>query len=345
MKIAVFSNKPYTERTFQAANEFYGHQLCFFEERLNHHTADLAAGCEAVCVFVNDELGEPTLKRLSNLGVQLIALRCAGFNNVDLYSAERLGLSVVRVPAYSPYAVAEHTLGLILALNRQIHRAHGRIREANFSLEGLLGFDLHGTPAGIIGTGKIGAIVARILHGFGCPLYAYDTRPNPECEALGVQYVSLDDLYRQSRIITLHCPLTPQTHHLIDAAAIEKMQDGVMLINTSRGALVDTKAAIDGLKSGRIGYLGLDVYEEEADLFYEDLSNKIIQDDVFARLMMFPNVIVTGHQGFFTQNALLAIADTTLANVAAFEKGVCQNTVLCRHVISSNHGVVKGLVS
>ena len=266
-------------------------------------------------------------------------MRCgAGFNNVDLHAAERLGLSVVRVPAYSPYSVAEHTVGLMLALNRQIHRAHGRIREANFSLEGLLGFDLHGTTAGIIGTGKIGAIVAQILHGFGCRLYAYDIRPNPECEALGVHYVSVDDIYKNCRIITLHCPLTPETHYLIDAAAIEKMQDGVMLINTSRGALVDTKAAIDGLKSGRIGYLGLDVYEEEADLFYEDLSNQIIQDDIFARLLMFPNVIVTGHQAFFTQNALSAIADTTLANVTAYEKGACQNTVLCQKVLGGKCG-------
>jgi D-lactate dehydrogenase len=338
MKIAVFSTKPYTERSLQAANQPYGHELFFFEERLNLQTADLAAGSGAVCVFVNDVLDEPVLERLSELGVKLIALRCAGFNNVDLPAAERLGLSVVRVPAYSPYAVAEHTVGLILALNRQIHRAHGRIREANFSLEGLLGFDLHGTTAGIIGTGKIGAIVARILHGFGCQLYAYDVRPNPDCEALGVRYVGLDEIYSKCRIITLHCPLTPQTHHLIDAAAIGKMQDGVMLINTSRGALVDTKAAIDGLKSGRIGYLGLDVYEEEADLFFEDLSNQIIQDDVFARLLMFPNVIVTGHQAFFTQNALSAIADTTLANVSAYQKGDCQNAVLCQKVLGGRCG-------
>jgi D-lactate dehydrogenase len=338
MKIAVFSTKPYTERSLLAANQVYGHDLFFFEERLNCETADLAAGSDAVCVFVNDVLDEPALHRLAELGVRLVALRCAGFNNVDLHAAERLGLSVVRVPAYSPHAVAEHTVGLILALNRQIHRAHGRIREANFSLEGLLGFDLHGTTAGIIGTGKIGAIVAQILHGFGCELYAYDIRPNPECEALGARYVSLDEIYRHCRIITLHCPLTPETHHLIDAAAIGKMQDGVMLINTSRGALVDTKAAIDGLKSGRIGYLGLDVYEEEADLFYEDLSNQIIQDDIFARLLMFPNVIVTGHQAFFTQNVLSAIADTTLANVSAYEKGVCQNTVLCQKVLGGKCG-------
>ena len=334
MKVAVFSNKPYTERFFRRANETYRIDLYFFDERLNRETADLAAGASAVCIFVNDAADGMTIWRLSELGVKLIALRCAGFNNVDLQAAEKLGLSVVRVPAYSPYAVAEHTVGMMLALNRQIHRAHMRIREGNFSLEGLLGFDLHGTPAGIIGTGKIGALVAKILQGFGCELYAHDVHPNPECEALGVKYVSLDEIYQRCYIITLHCPLTPETYHLIDAKAVEKMQDCVMLINTSRGALVDTKAAIDGLKSGRIGYLGLDVYEEEADLFYEDLSNRIIQDDVFARLLMFPNVIVTGHQAFFTHNALSAIAETTLENIAAFEKGACQNAVVCSKVTS-----------
>lgn len=337
MKIAVFSTKPYTERSLRTANQSFGHELHFFEERLNRETAGLAAGSGAICVFVNDIMDEPTLKELSKLGVQLIALRCAGFNNVDLPAAEKMGLSVVRVPAYSPHAVAEHTIGLILALNRQIHRAHTRIREGNFSLEGLLGFDLNGTPAGVIGTGKIGTIVAKILQGFGCKLYAYDIQPNPDCEAIGVKYVSLDEIYRRCYIITLHCPLTPQTHHLINTEAIGKMQDCVMLINTSRGALVDTPAVITGLKSGRIGYLGLDVYEEEADLFFEDLSNQIIQDDIFARLLMFPNVIVTGHQAFFTRNALSAIAETTLSNIAAFEKGTCQNAVLCHKVVCGRH--------
>lgn len=337
MKIVVFSTKPYTERTFRQENERFGYDLVFLEERLNRETAHLAAGAEAVCVFVNDILDEPVLRQLADLGVKLIALRCAGFNNVDLKAAEKLGLSVVRVPAYSPHAVAEHTVGLMLALNRQIHRAHMRIREGNFSLEGLLGFDLHGTAAGIIGTGKIGTLVARILYGFGCELYAYDIQLNSDCEALGVRYVPLDEIYKRCTIITLHCPLTPETHHLIDDQAVEKMQDCVMLINTSRGALVDTRAVIGGLKSGRIGYLGLDVYEEEADLFFEDLSNQIIQDDVFARLLMFPNVIVTGHQAFFTRNALSAIAETTLSNVAAFEQGECQNTVLCQKVVCSGH--------
>jgi D-lactate dehydrogenase len=333
MKIAVFSDKPYTQQYFTRVNERFAHTLVFFDQRLNEETAVLAKGFDAVCVFVNDVLNAATQAILAKLGVKLIALRCAGFNNVDLEAAQRLGLSVVRVPAYSPYAVAEHTVALILALNRRIHKAHDRIREGNFSLDGLMGFDLHGTTAGIIGTGKIGAIVANILHGFGCKLYAYDVQPNPDCEKLGVQYVSLDEIYKTCYIITLHCPLTPQTHHMINAGSIDKMQDCVMLINTSRGALIDTKAVIDGLKSLRIGYLGLDVYEEEADLFFEDLSNQIIQDDVFARLLMFPNVIVTGHQAFFTYNALESITETTLSNIAAFEKGQCQNTVLCQKVI------------
>lgn len=329
MKVAVFNNKPYVERSFLKANKQFGHELVFLEPRLSDETAGLARGFDAVCIFVNDAADAPVLTRLAEAGVRLIALRCAGFNNVDLAAAERLGLSVVRVPAYSPYAVAEHTVGLILALNRRIHRAHQRVREGNFSLEGLMGFDLHGTPAGIVGTGKIGAIVAAILHGFGCELYAYDVQPNPDCEALGVKYVSLEEIYRTCYIITLHCPLVPQTHHLIDAAAIEQMRECVMLINTSRGALIDTQAVIDGLKSQRIGYLGLDVYEEEGDLFFDDLSDQIIQDDVFARLLMFPNVIVTGHQAFFTHNAVTAIAETTLANIADYEQGRCRNALTC----------------
>jgi D-lactate dehydrogenase len=329
LKMAVFNNKPYVERFFTTANRKYGHELTFFEPRLSDETAALAAGFDAVCIFVNDAADAPVLPHLKEVGVRLVALRCAGFNNVDLKAAEKLGLSVVRVPAYSPYAVAEHTVGLILALNRRIHRAHRRVREGNFSLEGLMGFDLHGTPVGIIGTGKIGEIVARILHGFGCDLYAYDIQPNPACTELGVRYVSLDAIYKTCYIISLHCPLVPQTHHLIDAEAVAKMQDCVMLINTSRGALIDTQAVIDGLKSQRIGYLGLDVYEEEGDLFFDDLSDQIIQDDVFARLLMFPNVIVTGHQAFFTHNAVTSIAETTLDNLTAFEAGRCQNTLTC----------------
>jgi D-lactate dehydrogenase len=272
-------------------------------------------------VFVNDQLNAETLQTLAQQGTRLIALRCAGFNNVDLKTAAELSMTVVRVPAYSPHAVAEHTLGLILALNRKIHRAYARVREGNFALEGLLGFDLNGLTAGVIGTGQIGVVVARILLGFGCKVIAYDPYPNAECEALGVAYVPLNRLLNGADIVTLHCPLTPDTHHLINEQAITEMKTGVMLINTSRGALLDTSAVIEALKSGQIGYLGLDVYEEEANLFFEDLSEKVIQDDVFSRLLTFPNVLVTGHQAFFTQNALAQIAETTLANVTAFEKG------------------------
>jgi D-lactate dehydrogenase len=274
-----------------------------------------------VCVFVNDQVDASVLQTLAAHGTRLIALRCAGFNNVDLAAAHQADLTVVRVPTYSPYSVAEHTVGLILALNRQIHRAYARVREGNFALEGLLGFDLHGQTVGVVGTGQIGTIVARIMKGFGCQLLGYDPYPNPECEQLGLKYVPLAELLAAADIITLHTPLMPETHHLIDAAALEQIKPGAMLINTSRGALIDTHAVIEALKSGQIGYLGLDVYEEEADLFFEDLSNRVIQDDVFARLLMFPNVIVTGHQAFFTRNALERIAEVTLANITSFAQG------------------------
>lgn len=321
MRVAVFSTKAYDERFLTAANEPHGHDLRFFEARLDEGTAMLAAGCGAVCAFVNDRVDAAVLEQLVAGGTGLVALRSAGYNHVDLRSAERLGVTVARVPAYSPHAVAEHTVGLILALDRKIHRAHARVREGNFSLEGLLGFDLHRRTVGIVGTGKIGAATARILSGFGCRLLGHDLVPDPACAAIGVEYVSMEELLAGSDVITLHCPLTPETHHLVDAAAVASMRDGVMLVNTSRGALVDTVAVIDGLKSGKIGYLGLDVYEEEADLFFEDLSNRVIQDDVFSRLLTFPNVIITGHQAFFTAEALTAIADTTLANITAFEQG------------------------
>jgi D-lactate dehydrogenase len=328
MKVAVFSTKPYDQHFLQAANPAHGHALVFFEPRLTLETSVLAAGFPAVCAFVNDQLDAPVLQALARQGTRLIALRCAGFNHVDMAAARELGLTVVHVPAYSPYAVAEHTIGLILTLNRKIHRAYARVREGNFSLDGLLGFDLYGKPVGIIGTGKIGTVVARILHGFGCQILAYDVVPNAECEALGVHYAPLPQLFPTSMIITLHCPLTPETYHLINAEALQQMQAGVMLINTSRGALIDTPAVIDALKSGAIGALGLDVYEEEADLFFEDLSAQVIHDDVFSRLLTFPNVIVTGHQGFFTQEALANIAATTLANITDYERGrTCPHTV------------------
>lgn len=328
MKIAVFSTKSYDRMFLEAANATDKHELVFFEARLTVDTAILAAEFPAVCAFINDELDEKTLKCLAHQGTHLIALRAAGYNNVDLNAAADLGMTIVRVPAYSPYAVAEHTIGLILTLNRKIHRAYNRVREGNFSLEGFLGFDLHGRTVGIIGTGKIGVIVAQILKGFGCKLLTYDLHPNPECEALGAKYVELPELFSASDIITLHCPLTPETYHLIDTPALEQMKQGVMLINTSRGALINTEAVIGALKSRKIGYLGLDVYEQETDLFFEDLSDAVIQDDVFQRLLTFPNVLITGHQAFFTENALKNIAQTTLSNITDFEQGhPCPNIV------------------
>jgi D-lactate dehydrogenase len=321
MRVAIFSTKHYDRVFLEAANATYGHELVFFEPRLTEETTPLAAQFPVVCVFVNDQLTAPVLNTLARQGTRLIALRSAGFNNVDLIAARESGLTVVRVPAYSPYAVAEHTVGLILTLNRKIHRAYARVREGNFALDGLLGFDLHGRTVGVIGTGKIGAVVARIMNGFGCQLLAHDLSPNPDCERLGAKYVSRPHLFAASDIITLHCPLTPETHHLIDAKALGQMKPGVMLINTGRGALIDTQSVIEALKSGQIGYLGLDVYEEEGDLFFEDLSDKVIRDDVFARLLTFPNVVITGHQGFFTEEALKSIAGTTLANITAFEQG------------------------
>jgi len=321
LRVAVFSAKSYVRRFLDAADGRSEHDLVYFESTLDRDTSLLAAGFPCVCAFVHDRLDRPVLRRLAYGGTRLLALRSAGFNNVDLEAASDLGITVTRVPAYSPYAVAEHTVGLILALNRGIHRAYGRVRDGNFALGGLLGFDLHGRTTGIVGTGAIGATLARILTGFGCKVLAYDLRENPECAGLGVRYVELDELLASSDIISLNCPLTPETYHLIDADALARVKPGVMLINTSRGALIDTQAVTEALKSGRVGYLGLDVYEEEEGLFDEDLSNEIIQDDVFMRLLTFPNVIVTAHQAYFTSDALLNIANTTIANISAFERG------------------------
>jgi len=321
MKIAVFSTKPYDRIALDAANERHGHELVYLEPRLTPPTAALADGFEAVCPFVNDQLSPDVIERLAEGGVRLLTLRSAGFNHVDLEAAEAFGVVVARVPAYSPHAVAEHATGLILTLDRKFHRAFARVREGNFSLDGLLGFDLHGKTVGVIGTGKIGAIFCRIMTGFGCRVIAYDPAPSEEVRRLGADYLGLDELFGAADIIALHLPLNPRTHHMIDAAAIARMKPGVMLINTSRGGLIDTRAVIAGLKSGKISALGLDVYEEEADLFFEDLSGTVIQDDVFARLLTFPNVLITGHQGFFTAEALANIAETTLANATAFETG------------------------
>lgn len=321
MKIAVFSTKSYDKEFLERANLRREHDFTFFEPRLSPETARLAEGFPAVCVFVNDRLDRDVLAQLANFGTKLAALRCAGFNNVDLNSAQEFGITIVRVPAYSPEAVAEHTVGLMLSLNRKIHRAFARVREGNFALEGLLGFDMCGKTIGIVGTGQIGCAVAGILKGFRCEILGSDPYPNSECEQIGVKYVTLEELAALSDIITLHCPLTPATHHLINADLLRLTKKGVMLINTGRGALIDTRAVIQGLKTETIGYLGLDVYEEESELFFEDLSETIIQDDVFARLLTFPNVIITGHQGFFTKEALQSIAETTLSNISAFEKG------------------------
>ncbi|MBD2293158.1 2-hydroxyacid dehydrogenase [Anabaena sphaerica FACHB-251] len=328
MKVAVFSTKTYDRQFLEAANFPIQHELVFFEPRLNRDTAILAAGFPCVCAFVHDQVDASTLEILAAGGTRLIALRCAGFNNVDLATAAKLGITVVRVPAYSPYGVAEHAVGLILSLNRKIHRAYNRVRESNFSLNGLLGFNLYERTVGIIGTGKIGLILGQIMKGFGCNLLAYDLYKNPDLEALGGKYVELPELFANSDIISLHCPLMPETHHLINSEAIAQMKPGMMIINTSRGALIDTQAVIEGLKSGQIGYLGVDVYEQESELFFEDLSGEIIQDDIFQRLTTFPNVLITGHQAFFTEEALRNIADTTFANIADIEQGrSCANEI------------------
>jgi D-lactate dehydrogenase len=329
VKVAVFSTRNY-DREFLSAANASRHELQFFEPHLGKETASLAAGFGAVCAFVNDRVDAPVIAKLAESGVRLIALRCAGYNNVDLKAAGKHGIAVARVPGYSPYAVAEHTLGLMLALNRKLHRAYNRVREGNFALDGLLGFDVHGKTVGVIGTGKIGTAVAHILTGFGCRTLSFDPFPNETCRSLGVNYVKFDELLAQSDIVTLHCPLTPENQHMIDAGALRKMRDGVMLINTSRGALIDTLAVIEALKSGRIGYLGLDVYEEEEQIFFEDRSSLIISDDVFSRLLTFPNVIITGHQGFFTREALENIAASTIDNITRFENG----EVLANQVVS-----------
>lgn len=322
MRIAVFNTKSYDRRFLGEANAAFGHDLHFLEPRLEPATAPLAAGHQAVCVFVNDIVDAEVLEILAGQGTRLVALRCAGFNNVDLAAAHRLGIEVVRVPAYSPHAVAEFTLGLLLAVDRHIPRAWARVRDNNFALDGLIGRNLHGRTVGVIGTGKIGALVARALKlGFGCEVLAADLYPDPALEAVGVRYVPRDELLRTAEIVTLHCPLTPDTRHLIDASAIEAARPGLMIVNTSRGALIDTAALIEGLKCRKIGAVALDVYEQEADLFFEDLSNEIVSDDLFQRLLTFPNVLVTGHQAFLTEEALAAIAETSLRSAADAEAG------------------------
>lgn len=321
MKIAIYSTKSYDRKYIELINAKYNFDLEFFDFMLNESTARLAENCEVVCIFVNDNGSRKVLEKLAALGVKIVALRCAGFNNVDLKAAQKLGIQVVRVPAYSPEAVAEHTIGLMMTLNRRIHRAYQRTREANFSLEGLIGFNMHGRTVGVIGTGKIGIAVMRILKGFGMNILAYDPFKNPVVEELGGQYVELDELYAKSHVITLHCPATPENYHLLNREAFAKMKDGVMIVNTSRGSLIDTQAAIDALKQRKIGALGMDVYENERDLFFEDKSNEVIQDDIFRRLSSCHNVLLTGHQAFLTEEALTNIADVTLSNIYKLKSG------------------------
>lgn len=321
MRIAVFDTRRHDRAALEEANAGHRHELTFFEPRLTAQTASLAEGFDVACSFVNDKVDREALSTLRAGGVRLIALRSAGYNHVDLEAAAELGLPVVRVPEYSPHAVAEHAVALVLALDRKIHRAHARVREGNFSLDGLLGFDLYGKTVGIVGTGRTGAAAAGIFVGFGCHVVAFDLRPSETLVARGVEYVTLETLYERADIISLHVPLTPATHHMIDDQALARMKRGIMLINTSRGALIDSRALIAALKTGHVGSAGLDVYEEEEGVFFEDLSGKVIQDDVLARLMTFPNVVITSHQGFFTREALAAIATTTLGNVTAFAGG------------------------
>lgn len=317
-RIAFFDAKSYDRGSFNPINEReYHYDIRYFKGHLNTDSVPLTSGMDVACIFVNDTAGEEVIRALKENGVRLLALRCAGFNNVDLEAAERYGLPVVRVPRYSPYAVA-----LMLALNRKIHRAYWRTRDGNFSLHGLMGFDMHGKTAGIIGTGQIAKILIRILKGFGMNILAYDPYPDKRfAEENGITYTTLDDLYARSDIISLHCPLTPETEYLINADSIGKMKDGVMIINTGRGKLIHTDMLIDGLKSKKVGSAGLDVYEEEGEYFYEDKSDKIIDDDTLARLLSFNNVILTSHQGFFTKEALHNIAEVTLHNIREFVEG------------------------
>lgn len=319
MRVALFDIHQFEKPFIVQMNCNFNHEITFFDVRLSEQTADLAAGFPAVCVFANDRLNGPVLRKLHKNGTRLVAIRAAGFNNVDLKTAEELGLSVVRVPAYSPHAVAEHAVALLLALNRKLVRSVIRVHDFNFSLDGLVGFDLFGKTIGVIGTGKIGAVFANIMLGFGCRVLAFDPKPNPESER--IEFVELDQLLRESDVISLHVPLTPETIHLIDGAAIEKMKRGALLINTGRGGLIQTRDLIEALKSGHLGGAALDVYEEEENVFFHDLSGQVLQDDQLARLLSFPNVLITAHQAFLTREALSNIVNTTLQNITDFENG------------------------
>ena len=323
LKVVVFDTHNFDRTALSDANANSTHDLTFLEPRLTENTAILASGFEAVCSFVNDSIDANTLAILKKGGTRLIALRSAGFNHVDLHAAKNCGIVVVRVPEYSPFAVAEHTVALILALSRKIHRSYSRIKELNFSLDGLVGFDLHGKTVGILGTGRIGATFAKIMNGFGCHILAYDAYPRDALsKELNISYVQLDDLLSKSHVISLHLPLTPATRHIIDKRAFSLMRPDSLLINTGRGALIETKSLIDALKRHQIGGAGLDVYEEEEGIFFQDLSESGLQDDILARLITFPNVVITSHQAFLTKEALKNIAETTLHNLTCYEKGL-----------------------
>jgi D-lactate dehydrogenase len=319
MKVAVFSTQSYDKEYLDKANTEKDHDLTYFESSLKEKSVRLAENFDAVCVFVNDRLTREVIRELAAMGVKLIALRCAGFNNVDIQSAYENNITVLRVPAYSPHSVAEHAVALILTLARKTHKAYNRVREGNFSLERLTGYDLFDKTVGVIGTGKIGVVFAHIMKGFGCKVVAYDRYPNPSVSDAGMPYLPLEKLFQVSDIISLHCPLTPETHHIINNKSLSLMRNGVMLINTSRGKLIDTDAIIEALKNGRVGYLGIDVYEQEEKLFFKDLSEMVIADDKIGRLMSFPNVLITAHQAFFTDNALKQIAYTTIKNITDFK--------------------------
>ncbi len=340
LQIALFDTHSYDRESFEAERGQFAHELVYLEPRLTAETAALARGHEVVCSFVNDKLTASALELLHAGGTRLLALRCAGYNHVDLAAAARLGIPVLRVPEYSPYAVAEHAVALLLAIDRKIHRAHARVREWNFSLDGLVGFDLHGKTVGLIGTGRIGRAAARIFNGFGCRVLAHDLRADPATGAeLGIRFVELRELYEQSDVVSLHVPLNPATHHLIDAAALARMKRGVILINTGRGALIDSRALIKALKAEHLGGAGLDVYEEEEGVFFQDLSNQVLQDDVLARLLSFPNVLITSHQAFLTREALSSIARVTLENVSAFARGEpLTNAVRLEQVLPPSEG-------
>lgn len=324
MRILFFSAKSYDKHFFNLHNQEHGHQIEYLETHLGPHIVNAIDGQEAVCVFVNDKVNAQVLEALAAKGVRIVALRCAGFNNVDLDAARKLGIRVCRVPEYSPEAVAEHTVAMILTLIRKTHKAYNRVREQNFALNGLLGFNLHGKTVGVVGTGKIGKAFAKIINGFGCKILAYD--PYPDATFSNVTYVPLNELLSTSDIVSLHCPLTPETHYLINGVTLAAMKPGVTLINTSRGALINTHDVIEALKQRHVAYLGIDVYEQEEHLFFKDLSESIIEDDTIQRLMSFPNVLVTAHQAFFTEEALTEIAQVTLGSITALSKGIEPDT-------------------